>query len=845
MHHSSTASDDRRSSIPISALRSPFANSRHGTQALPAHTPQIAERSGSRRPQDSHSRWTTEYLQNLRNARASRPEGARPIPSSKRRPEDVRLGPIPERASSALGTQGELSKADPDMPERSASALSQRLENLHSAGRSLATPPLGREDSAGTVQRGGSRTLQSPPVPKYKIPYYERGQRWMERQEMSSLRYALEEKDLQEEQRIYESAQDEAAGLVWKHQNPGVPYKNPDQPDYKAHLRKGSHARSQSIGPFETLYITKAGYTEGIRSASDGSNSNHSERSVSNGSQQSGGSESSKGTRRGRYPSLSFSVRSRKLFRRGSNNMRNAIGEPKAKAAGGIGSQIYEEPDDVAETIQDDSVPLPLKLKPRNTSYGSRNTKRSNEKGKVSSNNPGQTEKTFIVDIHKNPPSQSRNASYRRNPAPSIGAERDVTSKEDPEVPSKDGKEIRSDDIRAATSMRFKERNSKLPSPAVVSDLPGRPIVSFDEDWKPRVKNLVRESSTSTSKNMTESEPQPTLSTPTVPLIHVADGCDPIACSSRTAPATSLSSSPPTPLPRETPSTEVSVEAPTIAAESAIPTISLPSTESSSRPLPVPGKNPPSYGRPLPTHPTAAPTKSLPHWTAGPHRAQAQCAACALPISGRVVSAASQRFHPQCFTCFHCGEQLECVAFYPEPEAKRSERLARIEARLDGGSIPADQAHHTETDDGDGSFRFYCHLDFHERFSPRCRSCKTPIEGQVILACGGEWHVGHFFCAECGDPFEQDTPFVEKDGFAWCVGCHTKRYSGKCAACRKPITDLVVNALGKEWHEACFCCTVSLSSNNFLYLRKYRSLIAFDIGVQRPIRRWSLLHQRR
>jgi hypothetical protein len=36
-------------------------------------------------------------------------------------------------------------------------------------------------------------------------------------------------------------------------------------------------------------------------------------------------------------------------------------------------------------------------------------------------------------------------------------------------------------------------------------------------------------------------------------------------------------------------------------------------------------------------------------------------------------------------------------------------------------------------------------------FSPRCKSCKTPIEGEVVVACGAEWHVGHFFCAECGD----------------------------------------------------------------------------------------------
>jgi hypothetical protein len=38
----------------------------------------------------------------------------------------------------------------------------------------------------------------------------------------------------------------------------------------------------------------------------------------------------------------------------------------------------------------------------------------------------------------------------------------------------------------------------------------------------------------------------------------------------------------------------------------------------------------------------------------------------------------------------------------------------------------------------------------------------------VVVACGAEWHVGHFFCAECGDVrfpriFEYEpvlTPFI-------------------------------------------------------------------------------------
>jgi hypothetical protein len=178
------------------------------------------------------------------------------------------------------------------------------------------------------------------------------------------------------------------------------------------------------------------------------------------------------------------------------------------------------------------------------------------------------------------------------------------------------------------------------------------------------------------------------------------------------------------------------------------------------------------------------------------------CSSCALPISGRIVTASGSsanslkaRFHPECFTCHHCATALECVSFYPEPEEKRLGRLDSL--RIEHGS----------PEEANDPLRFYCHLDFHEFFSPRCRSCKTPIEGEVVLAAGAEWHVGHFFCAECGDPFDSTTPFVERDNYAYCVSCHTRRTSARCRECKQQILDeLTVEALGGKYHEQCFVC---------------------------------------
>lgn len=68
----------------------------------------------------------------------------------------------------------------------------------------------------------------------------------------------------------------------------------------------------------------------------------------------------------------------------------------------------------------------------------------------------------------------------------------------------------------------------------------------------------------------------------------------------------------------------------------------------------------------------------------------------------------------------------------------------------------------------------------------------------------GSWLIHIFW-----QPFESSTPFVERDGYAWCIRCHTNRQSAKCKRCKKPVTDLVVSALGSEWHNNCFSCSVS------------------------------------
>lgn len=193
--------------------------------------------------------------------------------------------------------------------------------------------------------------------------------------------------------------------------------------------------------------------------------------------------------------------------------------------------------------------------------------------------------------------------------------------------------------------------------------------------------------------------------------------------------------------------------------------------------------------------------------SAGPTRVHASsaivCAGCNEAIIGRIVSAMGRRFHPQCFQCGVCGEHLEHVSAFEH--------------------------------DGQP----YCHLDYHERFAPKCHHCRTPIVDPRFITLNDEelgqrfYHELHFFCSECGDPFldpskssapgtqraeaarrgiedddevDETNAFVIHKGHPYCERCHLKLHKPKCKACRCPIPDIAVGALGGKWHRECFVC---------------------------------------
>ena len=768
---------------------------------------------------ESHKAWEADYLKSLRGNRPARPGGSRPLP-------ERAAASIPEpyaRASSAMSFRPDLSNGR--YQERCTSALSHRRAQsyLPCTTDGVGRPVIPQPTTGESMKTGPPSAATEAPLVTPSGTYRESGMRWMEKQEARSLREALEDMDIRDETRIRSAAQDEASELVWEHRNKEVPKRDQYQPySYKQHLEKGAHARSQSLGwyatnrkasdngdPFQQSVPTQPVFSHVDKSSS------LMNRNTSVTFQEPHKDSRCDDVLSGQTHDLWDSAQKKAYmslstpkFLPKMSGRRRSSGPRARNVSGGLfrnpDDKIYEEPDvdkalpAMTET-EHSKIPVPLTLKTRNVI--SRMSTHSQSFPHARRSSSGEKQKTHGSEIHKNPPSQSRDPLYLRNEkslTSAVALEAKVGETDTVTAHFKDGKEIRSDDIKAATSMRMKDRSPKLPSPTVVSDRPGRPIVSFDKGWKPKDienKDISSASPPSGVPPRLRSKPQlpaSTASAPIIPTIRVPD--------------------PPSIQVNDAPPNEISC-IPTISiTETPAPSISPPEDHPTSRPLPSPMTRPrPSpANRPLPHHSSTTPVHSSKlHWSPSSRRATAQCAACALPIEGRIVSAASQRFHPHCFTCHHCAEALECVAFYPEPDSAKEARLARIEARA-AGALDEAKSGETALDDGDPSPRFYCHLDFHELFSPRCRSCKTPIESEVVIACGASWHVGHFFCAQCGDPFNAKTPFVEKDGYAWCVGCHAGRFSGKCKGCKKAVVDGGVVALGGEWHAECFCCVVSI-----------------------------------
>ncbi|EPQ64601.1 Bgt-588 [Blumeria graminis f. sp. tritici] len=787
-----------------------------------------------------------DYLKNLRSKQIVRPYGARPFPSDIRKKSIDK--DVPLAKSNVLhdrsGSPPLQKSPKPSNAFSSNRRLQSSLPNLNSAtntskGRQLAKQP--------------SLDSQAPlPKPSEIVPsatYIERGQRWMEREDAVALREAMQDMKLKaesEESRIYTAAQKEASELVWQHQNPDhIP--KADQPyRYKNHLRKNSyqHARALSIHRHSEK-IPTSGSTWNVtdrrrstsRSSSGSDNINSQSQIKFNGTSEhvqqkdstnrnipdyhsNGSFESPKnfgptGSGFKTQDKTSEGQNALNFARKKNFIKRNISGERAVSTFDG--NQIWEEDEKEQEKHlrgrqQDASIPkASLCVKPKNPP-----NRVQFAPGPVliqSDISPQSTKRTSCLETSLNFSLKPKNLGYIQNPPPDKTSCLPVKIAQNSKESIRDGLELRSEEIRRATCMRLKDRSTKLPVPSVVSDKLGRPIVSFDSNWKPKEADLKPEVRRFTPDRCDlDQHPQNSNTrSATAPCsAYSSAGLSPRSSSGEMNQHSAFCNVPEitTPVTSDRRQSEINTSpdhsplAPsTIKVKS--DSIYL-SNNQPARPLPFPKSS---------TSQSAAQTSKncRGHWSPAAYRATATCHQCNLPIEGRVLklSGASEHYHPECFRCFTCGTGLESLEIHQEPIFRRSERMERHRRRLKGENVPTSEEQ-VDIDDGDERYRYYCHLDYHEQFAPKCKHCKTPIIGEHLVALGEHWHYGHFFCAECGEPFDKGMTHIEKDGYAWCLSCQTKRterQAPKCKKCNLAVIGEYVQALGGEWHEKCFRCS--------------------------------------
>ncbi|XP_078738727.1 LIM and senescent cell antigen-like-containing domain protein 1 [Lampetra fluviatilis] len=217
------------------------------------------------------------------------------------------------------------------------------------------------------------------------------------------------------------------------------------------------------------------------------------------------------------------------------------------------------------------------------------------------------------------------------------------------------------------------------------------------------------------------------------------------------------------------------------------------------------------------------------------------CGECGEFIAGRVIRAAGSAWHPACFSCRRCRSPLAdagfvradgsnlCHACGDEQRWRRSQRhrCHRCQHSIDEepllvGGEPH-HAHHFNCSQcgkelSAGAARetpgvttglpplLLC-LPCHDKSAvPICAACRRPVEERVVNALGKQWHVEHFVCARCEKPFFGSRHY-ERRGLAYCESHYNQMFGDVCYHCNHVIGGDVVSALNKAWCISCFCCS--------------------------------------
>ncbi|KAK5650207.1 hypothetical protein RI129_001236 [Pyrocoelia pectoralis] len=232
------------------------------------------------------------------------------------------------------------------------------------------------------------------------------------------------------------------------------------------------------------------------------------------------------------------------------------------------------------------------------------------------------------------------------------------------------------------------------------------------------------------------------------------------------------------------------------------------------------------------------------------------CGKCGEFVIGRVIKAMNSNWHPNCFRCEMCSGELADSGFIRNAgRALCHECNAKVKA-VGLGKYVCHKCHGLIDDQPlkfrgevyhpyhfictacgvelDSSARevrsrpgfanndmneLYC-LRCHDKMGiPICGACRRPIEERVVTALGKHWHVEHFVCAKCEKPFFGHRHY-EKKGLAYCETHYHQLFGNLCFVCNQVIAGDVFTALNKAWcvhHFACSMCDQKMNQKTKFY----------------------------
>lgn len=216
-----------------------------------------------------------------------------------------------------------------------------------------------------------------------------------------------------------------------------------------------------------------------------------------------------------------------------------------------------------------------------------------------------------------------------------------------------------------------------------------------------------------------------------------------------------------------------------------------------------------------------------------------KCKVCSNYVEGRVVTALGESYHPQCFTCNRCREEIRSgtVVTYNDRQeilCQKCTDVAFVEGQED--HTPQDSREQTprptdrllKSDEEANSTRSSPSLglspnesidqgesiDFSKlkNIDPitrsrlgRCAGCREAIKSsQSLIALDRHWHLFCFVCYHCQNLL--NTEYMTKDEKAYCYDCYNNMYGAQCEVCGSYIIGKVVQAGNKCFHAACAVC---------------------------------------